>query len=346
MRLPGNYKNYLISLNLGFLLTTGLSSIAQNQELSLKIAFYNVENLFHPEKDSVSNDGEFTPEGSRHWTFFRYHSKLNRIAKVIIALGKWEELEIIGLAEIENESVLHDLISSTVLKKLNYSYLHFQSPDKRGIDLALLYQSDKAQLIKGSKLRVIDSLNPSFRTRDMIYAKFLLNSNDSINLFYCHWPSRYGGQAQSEPKRLLCASILRNCIDSIVSNNPEAHIIIMGDFNDEPANASLQLLKGGHSENSLVNLMQDLKPNEGSHKYQGKWSYLDQIVVSQGLVDDNSRVQIKNQDHVFRESFLLEEDEKFPLYKPYRTFLGFKHHGGFSDHLPIYIELIINKAVD
>ena len=185
--------------------------------------------------------------------------------------------------------------------------------------------------------------DPNFATRDILYSKLITVNADTLHLMYCHWPSRYGGQAQSEPKRILAAQTVRSVTDSILGLNKRAKIIIAGDFNDEWDNISLKnhLVYGSDGSNNLINLMETLLQNEGSHRYRGVWSYLDQIIVSGGLLDGKG-IEVSNEKaEVCRHSFLLEKDEKYPGQKPFRSFIGMRYHGGFSDHLPIYIDLTI-----
>ena len=331
------------------LLFVGLSInflYAQKDPTSVRLAFYNVENLFDIEDDSLTLDEEYTPEGSRRWSNFRYHEKLNHTAKAIIALGGWSPIAIIGLAEVENKKVLDDLVNTYVLKKLNYSVIHFSSPDRRGIDVAALYNPSLFTPLLQRPIRVHDKQDASFKTRDILYCKGLV-LEDTVHIFFCHWPSRYGGQQKSEPKRILAANKLKAVLDSLKDVIPDPNIIIAGDFNDEWHNPSLSShLKAKKyddtNDQGLVNLMASLNQNSGSHRHKGSWSYLDQVIISSNLLS-NSHLSIKNNTaQVFKALFLLEEDEKYPGLKPFRTFIGPRYNAGFSDHLPVYIDLYKN----
>jgi endonuclease/exonuclease/phosphatase family metal-dependent hydrolase len=314
-------------------------------EGSLQIAFYNVENLFHPSDDSLTRDEAFTPEGQRYWSFYRYRQKTNRIAKVILSMSENGPPACIGLAEVENLTVLEDLAATAVLQKYNYKIVHYTSPDRRGIDVAALYQPSLLRLDTSLPLAVKLADDPKFKTRDILYLKMIpRQGRDTLHIYYNHWPSRYGGQAQSEPKRIAAALTLKAHTDSILSLNPSANIIIAGDFNDEWDNISLsEALQAGtpSGENPLINLAALEKVNTGSHRYKGVWSFLDQIIVSQALyVPRATWALAEPKMRVHQPGFLLEEDARYPGLKPYRTFIGFTYQEGFSDHLPVYINLI------
>lgn len=314
-------------------------------EKGLRIAFYNVENLFDPEDDPDKNDEEFTPKGTRYWSDYRYREKSNRMAKAILSIGDWDAPDAVGLAEVENRKVVDDLVNSEVLRKFNYKVIHSESPDRRGIDVAMIYRVDRMKLLSSSAISVTMPDDPGFATRDILYAKMLLSSKDTFHLLYCHWPSRYGGQAQSEPKRIRAAQTVRKIVDSLFAINPSAQVAIAGDFNDEFGNISLKdHLVRPEGKTPLINLMAQLPASEGSHRYRGVWSYLDQIIVSAALLDSMGLDIADQSAVVVRHPFLLEVDEKYPGLKPFRTFIGMRHHGGFSDHLPVYIDLIISNS--
>jgi len=329
-------------LLLALLLCTGLS--AQKKE-NQRIAFYNLENLFHPENDSLTNDGEFTPEGKRNWSSYRYREKLNHMAKAILSIGEWQPPSIVGVAEVENHKALEDLISTDVLRKFNYDIVHFESPDRRGIDVGMLYRTDVFLPVHSKAIPVKMASDPRFVTRDILYCKGTFNKTDTVHLFFCHWPSRYGGQAQSEPKRIRAASVLKHYTDSITALPYTTYIVAAGDFNDEWTNISLrdtlgaQPLETEKSTEGLINLMATMPVSEGSHRYRGTWSYLDQIIVSASFFNDNSAAIVGQSAKVVNHNFLLSTDDRYPGNVPFRTFTGYKYIGGFSDHLPVYVDL-------
>ncbi|WP_417603524.1 endonuclease/exonuclease/phosphatase family protein [Owenweeksia hongkongensis] len=325
-----------------FLICIKLHAQKENQ----RIAFYNLENLFHPENDSLKNDDEYTPEGKRNWSFYRYNEKLNHMAKAILSIGEWQPPSIVGVAEVENKQALEDLISTEVLRKFNYGIIHFESPDRRGIDVGMLYRKDEFTPIASRPIPVKMLNDPNFVTRDILYCKGIFNKKDTVHLLFCHWPSRYGGQARSEPKRIQTALTLKHITDSLNMLPYPTYVIAAGDFNDEWTNISLhdtlkaQPLDTMLHGKSLINLMATLPPTQGSHRYRGTWSYLDQIIVSSSLLS-NEAISIKdNTAKVTTHGFLLTTDDKYPGSVPFRTFLGYKYQGGFSDHLPVYVDLI------
>lgn len=312
---------------------------------SLRIMFYNVENLFDPFDDSLKMDDEFTYEGARHWSWNKYQAKLNNIYKVIVSAGNPFPPAIIGLCEVENRFVLNQLVYKTPFAKLDYRIVHEESPDRRGIDVGLLFDPKRAVLIEHKAIPICFPFSPNSKTRDILYAKLEVFQEDTIHIFVNHWPSRYGGQIATDPKRKYVAEVLKSNIDSINQKDSLSHIIIMGDFNDEPEDKSvkLHLNAGNLKENKqLINLMSSLSYSEskGSHKYAGHWSMIDQFIISKSLILPSSKIIVKNNNaNIFEKSFLLEDDSKYLGKKPFRTFIGFKYNGGYSDHLPIFIDL-------
>lgn len=317
----------------------------QAQNKGVRIMFYNVENLFHPSNDSLKRDDEFTPKGERYWSYKRYNQKLKNIAKTTIALGEWEPPAVIGLCEIENNQCLKDLIYNTPLKAFGYEIIHYESPDNRGIDVAILYRPEFFKLIDSHPY--VLKFGPDSRpTRDILYAKGVVNKKDTLHLFINHWPSRYGGQLATAPKREKAAQILKQKYDSLLTLNPLANIIALGDFNDHPDDVSMK--NNLKAKKDTINL----KPNElvnliwhfadqglGTHKYQHVWGVLDQIIVSQNLVfSKNSLFASLSTAHIFKADWLVEKDDVGQ--KLNRTYVGFKYHGGYSDHFPIYVDVV------
>ena len=342
-------KKYLLIL----LFTFAIGS-ANSQDIadSYKIMFYNVENLFDTYNDTLINDEEFLPEGTRFWNNHKYYSKLNNIYKVIVAIGGWNPPAIIGVCEIENRKVIEDLVSNTPLNKFNYQIVHKESPDRRGIDVGLLYRKELFTPLSFEAIPINFPNNPESKTRDILYVQGITNNSDTLNIFINHWPSRWGGQLESEGRRVFVASVLKEKVDSIFNSNPKSNIIITGDFNDYPDNKSIsEVLSASQSydqinNNQLYNLSAYLykTKNIGSHKYQGEWGVLDQFIVSGNILNKENSVFTSTEDiHIFNADFLLEPDNSNFGYMPKRTFIGFKYNGGFSDHLPTYLILNFNK---
>jgi len=326
---------------------------SNKQRGDYRIMFYNCENLFDIENDSLKNDDEFTPEGDRHWSWYKYEEKLGHIARVITSVGGWEPPEVVGLCEIENYFVLQQLTKKSPLKVFNYKIIHYESPDKRGIDVALLYIPKKFKPIATDKFTVnFPEKLGSRPTRDILYVKGLTNANDTLHIFVNHWPSRWGGMLETQPKRMFVASLLRKKVDSVFAKNNKAKIIIMGDLNDFPTNKSLiESLKVLNSFNNIKNnelysLSYYLQEEKGlySHKYHGESGILDHIIVSGALLDTKANIfTTKDNASIYNAEFLLEKDKKNVGYKPFRTFVGFKYNGGYSDHLPTYVDLFYNN---
>jgi len=208
-------------------------------QTNFRVMFYNVENLFdtfdNPEKD----DNDFLPEGAMRWTAGRYYNKLNNIAKVITSAGEWDTPALVGLCEVENEKVMKDLTQYSPLRKMNYRSIITNSPDTRGINVALLYQRDKFKYLEHNTYTIRFSYNARKRTRDILHVTGQVSMQDTLDVFVCHFPSRRGGETESEQDRLFVASVLKAKSDSLMQIRKNACIVIMGDFNDEPSNRSL-----------------------------------------------------------------------------------------------------------
>jgi len=325
-------------------------SFAQEKSSSIRFRamFYNVENLFDSYNDSLTNDDEFTPMGTRHWTWAKMNQKVVGIYKTIVAVGEWEPPVFVGLCEIENGYVLYQLAHETPLLKYDYKIVHRDSPDPRGIDVALLFRNDLFELQESRFFKVTFLDEPNRKTREILYVRGTLAGIDTIHVFVNHWPSKFGGELESNSGRFAAANTLREKIDSIRVFYPDARILIMGDFNDEPESTPLvDGLKVCLDTNStcpseLVSIASILKSKgQGSYKYQGVWGMIDQIIVSKSLLDQKHKIYTSPDNaSVFKADFLLESDDSFVGDKPFRTFAGYKYHGGYSDHLPVFIDFI------
>ncbi len=322
----------------------------QVERTFFRFMFYNVENLFDPFDDSLKNDDEFLPGQHKYWTWSKFQEKINNTYKVIVAVGGWEPPELIGLCEIENHFVLRELVEKSPFAAFNYRIIHQESPDHRGIDVALLFNPDKFQLLTDNYYSISFPFDTSLRTRDILYAKGIVQQEDTLHVFVNHWPSRWGGQLESEPKRLHVAQVLKNATDSIFSANPNAQIIITGDFNDTPENTSIRQILNANNELDVINNAQLYnlcyrfsEQGLGTHKYQGKWAVLDQFIISGNLLQKENTLFCKPDDvHIYNPKFLLENDETYLGSKPYRTYIGYRFNGGYSDHLPIFLDLRSN----
>ncbi len=302
---------------------------------NIRIMFYNVENLFDTIDNVFTSDEEFLPGSARRWNSYKYWRKIRQIYQVIATIGENDPPEIIGLCEVEGQQPLYDLIYNTPLMKFPYKIVHYNSPDKRGIDVALLLRSDVCSVLSSKPLGVSFKEGDNKRTRDILYTKLLIFS-DTLHVFVNHWPSRRGGQKASEKYRLQASGALIHRVDSLTMRNINTNIVAMGDFNDEPANLSLQQLK----KTGLTNLSEKLSETckYGSYKYKNNWHIFDQMLVSEGLLKSPGLSVVPQSLIILDNWFLTETDETYGGRKLRRTFLGPRYIGGCSDHLPIYLD--------
>lgn len=292
------------------------------EKSSLRIVSYNVENLFDTKHDTLKNDSSFLPEGMHHWTYRRYQTKIDRIAQVLVNIGGWESVPLVGLCEVENARCLRNLCYK--LRRFHYKYVHYDSPDERGVDVALLYDSTRLSILNSRALSL--SLDGD-ATRDILYVSALYEQRDTVHVMMCHLPSQLGGASNTDWKRQRAKSLIQSQIDSIFLFQPSANIVVMGDMNTSAQDD----LTG------MVNLMIPIqKMGQGTHKYQGIWTCLDQFYVSQSIAT-------KATTTIFSPPWLLEEDTKYLDYKPHRTYIGFRYNDGYSDHLPIVLHLRLDN---
>ena len=325
-----------------------LPAAAQTQ--SFRVMEYNVENFFDTRHDSLKHDEEFLPSGVRGWNRFRFQEKSDKIAKVILAASGDQVPDLVALCEVENDYCLRSLTRYSPLRDAAYKYVMTDSPDERGIDVALLYQPATFRLLGARSVRIPLEHLGHRPTRDILHVTGRVVSGDTLDVFVCHFPSRSGGRKQSEPYRLMAASCLRQAIDSVGASRQCFHLIVTGDFNDCPADRSIREVLGAsrpsgdcHPSWHLYNLM-DGKPG-GTYRYKGEWNILDQIIVNGKLLQENSSVCTgyeKARILVF--PFLLEEDERYGGDTPFRMYKGMRYQGGYSDHLPVCLDLEIKEG--
>jgi predicted extracellular nuclease len=336
---------FLLALTFPLLLV--FAAKAQNRG-DVRVMTYNTENLFDTDDNPQTADNDFTPNGRLRWTPEKYRRKLLNIYKVIAGVGGWQPPEIIGLVEIENRKVLNDLLTTTPLAKFNYGIVHYESPDPRGIDVALLFRSEKFKILYQEPIYINFIGHPERKTRNILFVKLLYKNIDTLCIFVNHWPSRLGGEIETEDLRFETASLLRQKVDLIFQSNPAAKIVIIGDFNDEPTDPSLtnhlkaQPVSSQLFTNKLYNLSYDLLKTSkiGTHYFSGHWSILDQVIVSGGLLNASKGLYAKSTDiHIFAVDFITQSDNKNLGIKPLPTYSGPKYMGGYSDHLPVYLDL-------
>ena len=285
------------------------------QAEDLCVVSYNVENLFHPKHDTVAGiekeDLEWTPEGERRWSYSRYYRKVENIARVLTNIGEWPGVDIVGLQEVENALCVKRLC--TTLRRGEYDFVHYESPDRRGIDVTLLYKKARIDTIATRAIRVSELM-----TRDILYVCARVDKRDTMHVFVCHLPSQRGGKAESEWKRQAAKQVLQQAVDSVYGTNPNAKIIVMGDMNS--------------GDLRMRGLEDERMKGEGTHKYQGRWTFLDHFYVSPSI-DSISEARIYDAE------WIQETDEKYMGLKPKRTYNGFRYQNGFSDHLPIVLTI-------
>jgi hypothetical protein len=312
-----------------------------------RIIFYNVENLFDTMNEPGKDDEAFTPEGDRRWTSYRLRNKVTNIYKALVAASEFRIPAIIGLCEVENLRVLEMIVSGTGFKNYDYRIIHRNSADSRGIDVALLYHSRDFILLDTLFRAVRFPFDTLATTRDILYVKGIAGGSDTLHVFVNHWPSRWGGQGVTEPYRNYAATVLRQLIDSVFKNDHHASILVMGDFNDEPRDSSLSKYLGAVPDHTnpvpgkLYNITHGHKRNNsGSYKYQGEWLLFDQFLVSGSMLNGSSSLQTGPASaRIFNEGFLLITDDSWFGTKPFRSFEGFRYTGGYSDHLPVVLDI-------
>lgn len=331
---------------------TGISATPQSSGTYSKAAkhsfvavFYNVENLYDTLNDSNTKDDEFTPGGKVPWTTERLQTKLDHIGQVLQDITSPAMPDIVGLAEIENRQVLEMLTASDKLNKTKYGILHFDSPDERGIDVAMLYNPSTVSVITSEPLQV--TLPDNDRTRDILYAECKLKSGTILHVFINHWPSRRGGTELSDANRMVAANVLRAKLEELQKNEKSPNIIILGDFNDEPSDKSITLGINALSPESAIssnNIYSLLYPaftkGEGSLFYKD-WDLFDQVIVSGNMLKRKKGFRTsKNDAGIFKADYLLFKN-KAGEPRPNRTMSGDKYFGGYSDHMPVYVKFSV-----
>ena len=317
----------------------------------LTVAFYNVENLFDTLNDPNTKDDDRTPEGRDRWTEDIYALKVKNTAKVLAEIGRETTNQppaVIGLCEVENRQVIVDVLNDPLLKPYNYGIVHIDSPDERGIDVALIYQKKHFLPIsfKNHALRLFDKDGTRDYTRDQLLVYGMLEK-EPVYVLVHHWPSRSGGQKRSEPNRIDAAALNKKLVDSVLQQNPKAKIINMGDFNDEPTNTSVAdvLQTTDKKRKALKNnllytpMMAFYKQGIGTYCYRGNWNVLDQVHVSGGLLKDKKNGWKFWKAGIYNKPYLINKEGRYKGY-PFRSFAGGRFLGGYSDHFAVYAYLI------
>ena len=343
-----------LSVLLFFLLHTNITFSQQKEYKVAAIGFYNVENLFDTEDDPLIRDSEFTPNGRKAWSPELYQKKLTNMASVISKIGTEttpDGLAILGVSEIENRRVLEDLVVQPEIADRHYQIVHHDSPDLRGIDVALLYNPKYFKLSGSKPFPLLLYREDSSRvfTRDVLLVKGTMEGEDMYFLVN-HWPSRSGGEKASRPKRNAAADLCKHIIDSLLAEDVQAKIMLMGDLNDDPVSPSVKkhLKAKGEREaikaGDLYNPMMDFyRKGLGTLAYRDAWSLFDMVIISSGLLDNKNNGYQYYQSGIFNPPWLLQKSGQFKGY-PHRTFGGDTFLGGYSDHFPVYVFLV--KAIE
>ena len=314
------------------------------------VIFYNVENLFDTWDDPETSDEEFTPSGTRHWTRQHFELKLKMIFKALITAGEGQFPDIIGLAEIENLWVLEQLINQTPLSRSGYGIIHKESPDPRGIDVALLYRKDRIKPISYEFISVNRSGKDPFKSRDILRFSALLEG-EQIEFYVNHWPSRSGGFVETQEKRNVAARILRQSLDSLFHRNSDSRILIMGDFNATPKEKCFLSILGAYPypgndhPTSLINLSTLwTRQVEGTIRNGGQWEVFDQMICTRNLLNSSDLKILINEGGICSFGFLTEPDPTYLGKKPFRTYMGPVYYGGVSDHFPVKVKIGVNNS--
>lgn len=313
----------------------------------MAIGFWNVENLYDTINDPLKEDDEFTPNGINKWSGDRYRKKIEHLSDVISEMGTEivpEGPAVVGLCEVENEAVLIDLVASLKLKKRNYNIIHFEGPDARGIDPALLYNPRIFKVQKTARYNVKLVSDSLHKTREQLVVSGLLDGEE-ICFIVNHWPSRRGGEQETKANRIAAADVTRHIVDSIQKIQPKCKLVIMGDLNDDPFNESVKVHlqtnadKTTLKEKELFNAMEGLqKEGLGTIAYKDNWNLFDQFIISKSLVNDGKGKLHFLSSHIFNKDFVKEPEGKYKG-QPFRTYAGTKYLGGYSDHFAVYLIL-------
>jgi len=327
---------------------------AKQQYKTAIIGFYNLENLYDTVDNPMVSDEEFTPSGPKNYTGAIYRDKLDKLATIISEMGADKNPDgpaLLGVAEVENDTVLTDLVHHKLLEKRKYKIVHYDSRDARGVDVGLLYNqkyftveaSDKlfVQLPGGSK--------DAYYTRDILWVRGKLDG-ETIHVYVNHWPSRSGGEERSAPARNAAAQVCRNHMDSILKAEPDAKFVVMGDLNDDPTNISVANIINAKSKpaevsrGGMYNPWTELyKKGIGTLAYQDAWGLFDQILISFPWLNRAQGGFFYYQQHIFNKEYMVENIGRYKGY-PMRTWDGNRYRGGYSDHFPTY--LILLKKMD
>lgn len=344
-------KKYLLLLAASLLFLFYMGTSCKNSELKpFSAAFYNVENLFDTIDNPVTRDNDFLPTSRIAWNTKRYDLKLDHIARVMSSMESGQFPTLFGLAEVENRRVVEDLIHTGRLKNAGYKIIHRDSPDKRGIDVALLYDPKVFKPLFTRFIQLHFPTEANFATREILYTKGLVYGIDTVHVFVNHWVSRYGGQERTDPLRRFTGQVERLICDSIFDLHPYANILIMGDLNDNPSDPSVRRYLGAIEPREPLAKKQlfdmaaiPFSKGEGSLYYHG-WELFDQIIVSTSMIAGHNGIKVNSpSEEIFKKKWMLYEPKQGPAV-PNRTESSHHYFGGYSDHLPILVKMKVDLS--
>jgi endonuclease/exonuclease/phosphatase family metal-dependent hydrolase len=331
----------------GVLFTGAAHAQTDKQFVPGLVGFWNIENLYDTLDSPNTDDREFLPDAPKQWNTQRYQRKVEKMGEVIAALGRDLDprgVVLLGLAEVENRNVVEDLCRSAALKDRGYQVVHEDSPDRRGVDVALIHDPTRYAVYahKSYRLYMPDT---AFRTRDQLLVSGVMDG-DTLHVIVAHWPSRRGGEKRSMPNRMAAGVLGRHIVDSLLAINRNARILYMGDLNDDPVNKSITIGLRATGDQALVQggtffnpMYAPFKKGIGSLAWRDSWNLFDQIIVSPALLNgDGGRYRYYGA-RVFNEPYLRQDEGNFTGY-PKRTFVGDTYQDGYSDHFPVYLVLV------
>ncbi len=340
---------HLITISIALLCITNSEAQKKSYKVSL-IGFYNLENLYDTVNNPIVDDEEFLPNSERHYNTRIYQDKLDRLTTVIAQIGtdiNPEGLALLGVAEVENDTVLTALIKHKNLKSRNLKIVHYDSPDRRGVDVGLLYNPKYFKPLYSAPLfvKLPGGSKDSYFTRDILYVKGIMDE-DTIHVMVGHWPSRSGGEERSIPARAAAAGVCKKIIDSIMATNPQSKIILMGDLNDDPISPSITKVLGAKGkmsdvkEKGLFNPWADFyRRGIGTLAYQDAWGLFDQVIISQAWLDKEQSGYFFHKATIFNREFLVQQTGRYKGYGK-RTWDGMTYNYGYSDHFPVYVTML------
>ncbi len=344
-------KLSLAALFSALIMFTVSGAVEQQPSKRYTVMFYNLENFFDTINQPDVLDEEFTPEGPKQWNSYKYNAKLSNIEKVLYNISAENKAfpTVIGVSEIENRNVMEDLAALPKLQRANYQIVHYDSPDRRGVDVAFLYRPDQFRYEGSATIPVVVPGLTDFRTRDIVTMWGTIE-DEPFYFMVAHWPSRLGGQAASAFKREATAAIMKRAADSVVQLNPATKIVMMGDFNDDPTDASIAEILDAKQKTSdlqpggLFNPFNQMhRDGLGTLAYRDSWNLFDNIVISESLVNPEpgtlgiyKQPKDRYYGHIYKRPYLLQQSGQYKGY-PLRTYVGNDFQGGYSDHFPVFI---------